>query len=71
MRDVDWVSQNCLMTFHTIGIWPETVDGTDLVLGNKNKSGTHFVAGDDFGKIKIYQYPVSKPKVCTKSRFPQ
>ena len=30
MRDVQWKTQNCLMTFETIGIWPETVDGTDL-----------------------------------------
>ena len=63
MRDVQWVTQNCLMTFDTIGIWPETVDGTDLVVGAKNLSGTQFVAGDDFGKLKLYNYPVIKPKV--------
>ena len=26
-------------------------------------SGTQFVAGDDFGKLKLYNYPVIKPKV--------
>ena len=46
-----------------VGIWPETVDGTDLVVGAKSLSGTQFVAGDDFGKLKLYNYPVAKPKV--------
>ena len=63
MRDVQWVTQNCLMTFDTIGIWPETVDGTDLVVGARSWSGSDFVAGDDFGKLKLYNYPVVKPKV--------
>ena len=63
MRDVEWVTQNCLMTFETIGIWPETVDGTDLVIGSKSKDSNFFVAGDDFGKIKLYNYPVTKTKV--------
>ena len=47
MRDVQWMTQNCLMTFDTIGIWPETVDGTDLVVGARSWSGSDFVAGDD------------------------
>ena len=63
MRDVQWMTQNCLMTFDTIGIWPETVDGTDLVVGARSWSGSDFVAGDDFGKLKLYNYPVVKPKV--------
>ena len=63
MRDVQWVTQNCLMTFDTIGIWPETVDGTDLVVGARSWSGSDFVAGDDFGKLKLYNFPVVKPKV--------
>ena len=34
-----------------------------LVVGAKSLSGTQFVAGDDFGKLKVYNYPVIKPKV--------
>ena len=45
------------------GIWPETVDGIDLTTGCKNVSNTLFVSGDDFGKIKVYSYPVCWPKV--------
>ena len=63
LRDITWSTHNCLITFDTIGIWPETVDGIDLTTGCKNISNTLFVSGDDFGKIKVYSYPVCWPKV--------
>ena len=39
------------------------MDGIDLTTGCKNISNTMFVSGDDFGKIKVYSYPVCWPKV--------
>ena len=39
------------------------MDGIDLTTGCKNVSNTLFVSGDDFGKIKVYSYPVCWPKV--------
>ena len=66
MRDVDWVTQNCLVSFDTIGVWPETIDGTDLTMGCKSASGKYFASGDDFGKLKLYNHPVNKPKVSLK-----
>ena len=63
MRDVSWVSQNCLVSFDTIGIWPETIDGTDLTVGCKSGTDKYFATGDDFGKLKLYDFPVNKPKV--------
>lgn len=30
MRDTSWASQSCILSFNTIGVWPETIDGTDL-----------------------------------------
>ena len=63
LRDVTWKTQNCLITFDTIGIWPETVDGIDLTAGCKNATNTLLASGDDFGKVKLYSYPVAWPKV--------
>ena len=63
MRDTNWVTQNCLVSFDTIGIWPETIDGTDLTIGCKSSTNAFFATGDDFGKLKLYNYPVNKPKV--------
>ena len=69
MRDVEWVTQNCLVSFDTIGVWPETIDGTDLTMGCKSPSGKYFASGDDFGKLKLYNHPVNKPKVSLKLKW--
>jgi microtubule-associated protein-like 1/2 len=63
MRDVEWSSQSCLLTFNTIGVWPETIDGTDLNTCARSNNHKFVATGDDFGKIKLYSYPVTQPKV--------
>ena len=63
IRDVEWSTQTCLLNFNTIGIWPETMDGTDLSTCAKSPNGKLLATGDDFGKIKLYTYPVPQPKV--------
>jgi len=62
IRDVEWATQTCLLNFNTIGIWPETMDGTDLSTCAKSPNGKLMATGDDFGKIKLYSYPVPQPK---------
>ena len=63
IRDVEWATQTCLLSFNTIGIWPETMDGTDLSTVAKSNNGKLCATGDDFGKIKLYSHPVTQPKV--------
>ena len=63
LKDVEWATQTCLLSFNTIGIWPESMDGTDLSTVAKSNNGKYCATGDDFGKIKFYSYPVSQPKV--------
>ena len=63
MRDVEWASQSCLLSFNTIGVWPETIDGTDLNTCARSNNFKYVATGDDFGKIKLYSYPVTQPKV--------
>jgi len=62
LRDVEWASQSCLLSFNTIGVWPETVDGTDLNCCSRSNNQRLAATGDDFGKIKLYSYPVTQPK---------
>ena len=50
-----WSTQNCTLTFETLGIWPSVADGTDI-----NVSAVHndiLGVGDDFGRVKLYKYP--------------
>lgn len=63
LRDVEWASQTCTMSFETIGIWPEGADGTDVNVANCSKDKTLIATGDDFGKVKLYTFPASQPKV--------
>ena len=63
LRDVDWASQSCLLSFNTIGIWPENLDGTDLSSAAKSNGNKLLATGDDFGKIKLYAFPTTQPKV--------
>jgi len=62
LRDVEWATQSCLLSFNTIGIWPETMDGTDLSTCAKSNGSKLMATGDDFGKIKVYSFPVTQPK---------
>jgi echinoderm microtubule-associated protein-like 1/2 len=63
LRDVEWASQNCTLSFETIGIWPEGADGTDINVASRSKDKLLLATGDDFGKVKLFSYPASKPKV--------
>ena len=42
------MTHNCVVSFDTIGIWPETIDGTDLTVGCKSSTSSYFASGDDF-----------------------
>lgn len=63
MRDIEWHTNSCTISFETIGIWPEGADGTDINVANRSLDKTLLATGDDFGKVKLYAYPASKPKV--------
>lgn len=45
------------------GIWPENADGTDVNTCARSHSSKLLVTGDDFGKVKLFSYPASQPKV--------
>ncbi|XP_022113185.1 echinoderm microtubule-associated protein-like 2 isoform X1 [Pieris rapae] len=62
MRDVIWASNNCPITFQTIGVWPENADGTDINTCTRSHDNRLAATGDDFGKVKLFAYPVTQPK---------
>lgn len=63
MRDTKWATQHCSLSFQTVGIWPENADGTDVNTVCRNSERSLIATGDDFGKVKLYSYPASQPKV--------
>lgn len=63
MRDVEWASNTCTISFSTIGIWPENADGTDVNHCDRSRNSRLLATADDFGKVKLYSYPVTQPRV--------
>ncbi|KAK7871406.1 hypothetical protein R5R35_006108 [Gryllus longicercus] len=62
LRDVEWASNTCTLTFNTVGIWPEGADGTDVNYCDRSHDQKLMATADDFGKVKLYSYPVTQPK---------
>lgn len=62
MRDVEWASQNCTLSFSTAGIWPRGADGTDVNNCGRSHDSKLIVSADDFGKVNLYKYPCCQPK---------
>lgn len=67
--DVKWATQNCSLSFQTIGVWPEYADGTDINAVCRNSEASLLASGDDFGKVKLFLYPATQPKVSQYIRF--
>lgn len=63
LRNVDWATHTCVISFETIGIWPEGADGTDVNNCTRSGDGKLLATGDDFGKVKLFSHPVCQPKV--------
>ncbi|XP_015114327.1 echinoderm microtubule-associated protein-like 2 isoform X3 [Diachasma alloeum] len=62
LRDVDWATHTCVISFETIGIWPEGADGTDVNNCARSSDGKLLATGDDFGKVKLFSHPACQPK---------
>ena len=55
-----WYSQNCTLTFQTIGVWPiRDSDGTDI--NACDNTDDVLAVGDDNGEVLLYKYPAVQP----------
>lgn len=63
MKDMEWATNTCTITFATLGIWPENADGTDINGCDRSHDSRLMATGDDFGKVRLFSYPVIQPKV--------
>ncbi|XP_043525554.1 echinoderm microtubule-associated protein-like 2 isoform X6 [Frieseomelitta varia] len=62
MKDMEWASHSCIISFETIGIWPEGAEGTDVNNCTRSSDSKLLATGDDFGKVKLFSYPACQPK---------
>jgi len=50
----------CKLGWEVMGIFPSGADGTDINSVDANHDRKYIVAGDDFGCINVYRFPVLK-----------
>lgn len=62
VRDLEWATGNCTLTFNAAGVWPEGADGTDVNNVCRSNNKKILASADDFGKVNLYQYPCCQPK---------
>ncbi|KAG5448106.1 Echinoderm microtubule-associated protein-like 1 [Clonorchis sinensis] len=62
LRDVDWATQTCTLGWCVTGVWPDGGDGTDVNACNIYPNSALLATADDFGKVKLFQYPAIRPK---------
>jgi hypothetical protein len=57
-----WNTQTCVLGWGVVGIWPPGADGSDVNSADRSACGRYVATGDDFGQLKIFNYPCAK--VC-------
>ena len=70
LRDQEWATNTCSMSWATQGVWPAHKDGTIVEACDANLyrggDGTIVAAGDNFGRINLYRYPCTSSFACSK-----
>jgi WD40 repeat protein len=65
LGDTEWASWTCPLGWPVQGIWPAGADGTDINGVDRSPSGNLIATADDFGKLKLFRFPV----VLEKSKY--
>ena len=52
-----------------VGIWPRNADKADVNTAHVSHSGSAVATGDDFGLVKLFQFPCPTRNVSFKSYF--
>ena len=43
-----------------LGVWPRNADKADVNCANLSSSGLSLATGDDFGFVKLFEFPVTE-----------
>jgi echinoderm microtubule-associated protein-like 6 len=62
LMNTEWSTWTCPLGWPVQGIWPPCADGTDINAVDRSPGGSLLATADDFGKVKVFRYPVVTPK---------
>ncbi|KAM7447232.1 Echinoderm microtubule-associated protein-like 5 [Porites harrisoni] len=57
---ITWDSWTSVLGNEVIGIWPRNADKADVNCANLSSSGFSLATGDDFGFVKLFDFPVTE-----------
>lgn len=58
----DMATLTSRFSWATLGIWPACSDGSDINSVDRSNSKQYLVTGDDFSKVKIFDFPATQEK---------
>lgn len=53
-----WATSTCKLGWEVMGVFPQGADGTDVNCVDATEDRTLLAAGDDFGTVCVYKFPV-------------
>ncbi|XP_054884464.1 echinoderm microtubule-associated protein-like 2 isoform X1 [Poeciliopsis prolifica] len=62
VRNLEWATSTCTLSFNAFGIWPDGADGTDINAVCRSHDGSLMASADDFGKVQLFSFPCSQPR---------
>lgn len=62
------LTQNSILGDEVIGIWPRNADKADVNCACVTHAGLNIVTGDDFGLVKLFDFPCTEKFVSLPQR---
>eukprot|EP01147_Barroeca_monosierra_P006723 gene6723-357_t len=60
-ENIEWQTWTCVLGPRVIGIWPPATDVTDVNATCLSKDRKILATADDFGLVKLFEFPVTTP----------
>ncbi|XP_071946002.1 echinoderm microtubule-associated protein-like 2 isoform X2 [Antedon mediterranea] len=62
IRGIKWETNNCILGYNVMGIWPSRDRGTDINTVGRSNNHQILVAGDNYGFLSLFRYPCTSFK---------